>query len=175
MKRVISLLLTLFWFSLAMTLAGQECADGTNVIRHRTSVSLAKVNSHPGGRWSSTKARLPKGMVVSTKSRGTTWTNPFQGSGRRSKSPDFPLERCAILAFTGVGIGYLADDQSTAWKVGAPAVAVAVAMPFPGQSRNGQFAARHKIGQRALGLLAFTVSYAVGMGVGQNLRMESPN
>ena len=175
MKRVISLLLTLFWFSLAMTLAGQECADGTNVIRHRTSVSLAKVNSHPGGRWSSTKARLPKGMVITTASRGTSWANPFQGSGRRSSSPDFPLERCAILAFTGVGIGFLAEDQSMAWKVGAPAVVVATALPFPGQARQGQFASRRKIGQKALGFLAMTVSYAVGMGIGQNLHMDSPN
>lgn len=175
MKRVISLLLTLFWFSLAMSLAGQECADGANVIRHRTSVSLAKVNSHPGGRWSSTKARLPKGVVFTTKPRGSVWLNPFQGSGRRSNSPDFPLERCAILAFTGVGIGYLAEDQSMAWKVGAPAVVVATALPFPGQARNGQFASRRKLGQKALGLFAMTVSYAIGMGVGQNLHMDSPN
>ena len=172
MRRVISLLLTLFWLGLAMTLAGQECADGVSVVRHRTSVSLASVNSYPGGRWSATKARLPKGMVFNTKSRGTVWANPFQGSGRRSNSPDFPLERCAILAFTGIGIGFLAEDQSVAWKVGAPAIAVSVAMPFPGQARNGQFKSRHKIAQKALGFLAFTVSYAVGMGVGQNLQLE---
>ena len=176
MKHVFSLLLVLFSSTSAMNASGQECSDGTNVVRHRTSVSLAKVNSHPGGRWSSTKARLPRGMVITTKPpRSAMWFNPFQGSGRRSKSPDFPLERCAILAFTGIGIGYLANDQSMAWKVGSPAVLVATALPFPGQARNGQFAAKQKWKQRALGLFAFTVSYAVGMGVGQNLKMDSPN
>lgn len=62
-----------------------------------------------------------------------------------------------------------------AWKVGAPAVVVATALPFPGQTRQGQFASRRKIGQKALGFFAMTVCYAVGMGIGQNLHMDSPN
>lgn len=62
-----------------------------------------------------------------------------------------------------------------AWKVGAPAVVVATVLPFPGQARNGQFRSKRKLGQKTLGFFAMTVSYAIGMGVGQNLHMESPN
>lgn len=172
MKKFFSLLLTIFWLSLAVSLA-QECSTGTNAIHRNHNVSLATINSYPGGKWSSTRPRYKK-LVVRSKAKDATWLNPFQGSGRRTRQPDFPLERCAILAFSGIGMGYLADNSDLALKVGAPAILVATSLPFPGQSRRDRFRSKRWIGQKALGLLAFTVSYAVGVGVGEQLVMRSP-
>ena len=164
--------MTIFWLSLAVGLS-QECSTG---LGHSfpVNVKLAKIDSYPNGRWSPTRRRLPKSMVVSRSTKGSAMSNPFQGSGRRSRQPDFPLERCAILAFTGVGTGYLSNDEKQLWTVGAPSILVATAMPFPGNERRGQFWSKSNLGKRALGLLAFTVSYAVGTGVGQSLRHELP-
>jgi hypothetical protein len=172
MKKFFTLLLTIFWLALAVSVA-QECSTGTNAIHRNHNVSLAQVNSYPGGRWSSTKPRYSH-LVHKSKPAKSTWLNPFQGSGRRTRQPDFPLERCAILAMSGVGIGYLADNADMGLIVGAPAIMVATALPFPGQSRNDRFRSKRRWGQKAIGLLAFTVSYAVGLGVGEQLVMRSP-
>ncbi len=168
MKKFFTLIFTIFFLSLAVCLS-QECASGTNAIHRNTAVAMSKVNSHPGGRWSASKRRLPKSMIVRG---GSTHQNPFQGSGRRSRQPDFPIERCAILAMSGVGIGFLAEDPNMGLIVGTPAIAVATVLPFPGQARQGRFASRQKIGQKLLGFLAFTVSYSVGLGIGDQLRIE---
>ena len=81
---------------------------------------------------------------------------------------DMPLERCAILAMTGVGVGYLGTQQDQ-W-IGLPAVVVAVAMPFPGQARHDQFKSNGAWKRKLLGLFGMTVSYAVGVGIGANMK-----
>lgn len=168
MKKFISLLLTLFFLSLAVGLS-QECAIGTNV-HQRLNFQKATVISHPGGRFSPTRKRY-SAMTVK---RNAAWANPFQGSGRRSKSPDFPLERAAILAMSGVGVGFFTGDTQVGQQIGLPAIAVAIALPFPGEQRRGRFYARRRIGQKLLGLVAFTTAYSVGLGVGNALHMDSP-
>lgn len=173
MKKFFTLLLTIFWLSLAIALS-QECAAGTNVLHRNTSVSLSKIVSYPGGRWSSSKARYGHMVVKSKKKKEQTWLNPFQGSGRRSHVPDFPLERCAILAMTGVGVGYFTGDLNVGYRIGGPTIAVALALPFPGQQKRGRFAAKRIIGQKLIGLVAFSTSYALGLGVGQQLHFKSP-
>ncbi len=139
----------------------QECGLGLGNRRgHIAKPSIS--NPYPGGKWSSTKARYGKRKV----SRGK---NKPLSSGRQL---DMPLERCAILAMTGIGVGFLGTrDQQ--W-VGLPAVGVAVAMPFPGQSRNRQFKGGSQFKSKLLGLFGFVVSYGVGLGVGQNL-VQTPN
>ena len=91
-----------------------------------------------------------------------------QAAYSNGRQLDMPLERCAMLFMGGVGIGYLGTPQDH-W-VGLPAVGVAVAMPFPGQARQGQFAARGVWKQKLLGLFGMSVSYAVGLGVGANMK-----
>ena len=83
-----------------------------------------------------------------------------------------PLERCAILAMTGVGVGYLGTEED--YWIGVPAVMVSVAMPFPGQARQNQFSGG-AWKQKLLGLFGMTVSYAVGLGIGANMKHEPVN
>ena len=148
-----SLIAALF---LCVGMNAQECAWGLGRSGHIAKPSI--VNSHPGGRWSSTKARYGGRRVSSRKAA------PLRGQ----RQLDMPLERCAILAMTGVGVGYLGGPQDH-W-IGLPAVGVAVAMPFPGQARQGQFAARGEWKRKLLGLFGMSVSYAVGLGVGANMK-----
>lgn len=161
LKRSLSLLAILLWVAMSLVLHAQECSIGAQAHRN-TKADLATIKHWTVRPWSSTGRRVPKSMLVAN-------SNPFQGSGR-ALGPDFPIERCAILAMTGVGVGYLADG-SDMW-VGLPAVAVAVAMPFPGQERRGRFQSRRRIGKKLLGVFAFSVSYAVGVGIGQNMKHE---
>lgn len=172
MKKFFTLLFTIFFLSLAVCLS-QECAIGTNVIHRNHNVTLAAVNSYPGGKWSPSRRRLPKSMIVS-KGKTAAWLNPFQGSGRRTRQPDFPLERCAILFMSGVGVGYATGDTNAGLAYGGPAIAVAVALPFPGQKRQGRFSSANRIGTKLLGLLAFSTSYALGLGIGDQLHIDSP-
>ena len=155
--------LTLFVALMAVSSValGQECSTGTHTPQ-RLVFKKAVVNSYPGGRWSSTRPRYGGRKVFSPRVKS-----------RNVRQLDMPLERCAILAMTGIGIGYLGtrDDQ---W-VGLPVVAVAVAMPFPGQSRQGQFSAKGRWRQKLLGLFGMVVSYGVGLGVGQNMVHEPQN
>jgi hypothetical protein len=171
MKKFFTLIFTIFFLCLAVCLS-QECAIGTNVLHRNHNFTLATVNSHPGGTWSPSRRRLPKAMIVSGR-KTATWMNPFQGSGRRTRQPDFPLERCAILFMSGVGVGYATGDVDAGLAYGAPAIAVAVALPFPGQKRQGRFQAKQLIGTKLLGLLAFSTSYALGLGIGDQLHFSS--
>lgn len=147
------LLHTLLLLLVVMQLDAQECADGTSMPQslHRR---VGVVNSYKT--WSSTKPRY-KHLMYKRRARNSMV--------RRGGRADFPLERAAIIVFTGVGVGYLGTPEQQ-W-VGLPAIAVSVAMPFPGSARNGQFEGRSKL----LALFAYTVAYGVGLGVGQNLRM----
>lgn len=134
----------------------QECADGLGRPGHVAKMSV--VNSYPGGMWSPTKQRY-KGYLAYSR--------------QPQRQMDMPLERCAILFFTGVGTGFLGESQD--YWVGIPAVAVGVAMPFPGQSRNGRFKGNRAWKRKALGLFGMSVSYAVGLGIGANMKFDPHN
>tara|TARA_R100000951_G_scaffold29053_4_gene24924 strand:- start:11992 stop:12495 length:504 start_codon:yes stop_codon:yes gene_type:complete len=149
--------------SLFNTVSAQECSDGLHRPL-RLTFSKAKVNSFGDARWSSTKPRYGHMLSSSKRVRGK---NKY---AVKSGAVDFPLERAAILCLTGIGVGYLGQGDQQ-W-VGVPAVLVAVAMPFPGQSRNGQFSASSRRKSKLLGLFAYVVAYGVGLGVGEQLILK---
>lgn len=149
--------------SLFNTASAQECTNGLHKPL-RLSVSKAKVNPFGDARWSSTRPRYSHMLSNSKRVRGK---NKY---AVKTGKVDFPLERAALVALTGVGVGYLGTrDQH--W-VGLPVVAVSVAMPFPGQERQGQFSASSRRRSKLLGLFAYVCAYGVGLGVGQNLILK---
>lgn len=156
--RLFPLLLTLT----TLSASAQQC-DWS----FQTNDSPSLAYRQPGGTWSSTKQRFKRKLVVPKASGITTFDQ-----GQAAKI-DFPLERCAILFFSGVGVGY-AGKKEEGW-IGLPAVAISVAMPFPGTRRRGRFRAKSRLKEKVLGLFAFTTSYAVGLGIGDSLYFESPN
>lgn len=149
--------------SLFNTVSAQECSDGLHRPL-RLTFSKAKVNSFGDARWSSTKPRHAHMLAGRTRARGK---NKY---AVQTGKIDFPLERAALLCLTGIGVGYLGQGDQQ-W-VGVPAVLVAVAMPFPGQSRNGQFSASSRRRSKLLGLFSYIVAYGVGLGVGEQLILK---